>query len=696
MGSLNISIDVPSGTTTKKLVTNFKSTDSANFEEYVKLTLAKTTTTNPGTGDYVTWKVKLFMNSPSGWVDITNQTQVSKNNSTWESPRNGYLDGETDYVASATRYFRVNRSVATNWKTSNSVAYQFRIYSTAYIGTSSAGGQSYVEGQQMGVVGGTLYFVNNSYFSPTFLYNIEDVSDHPEDGNWVPTKNLSKFRIQIIDPTFMYGATLKSYKIEAFGYTAATNDYTTPVITQAGTFTIKMTLTDSRGLSLTATATRTVRDVLVPSLTNVFAERCDEDGTLNDEGAYVLAHAEYSVDSTAGAELTSSAIFFGKNEPLAPLVQVVDNFESGKPYIIGGDLLTDSEYIVRFEVHDSFGLTGMAGKIISVSFYTLDFLAGGKGVAIGKAATREGFDVAMESYMEGVNVDHLKSEKEVEAQRFISVWTGTPQYVARRPEALWNNDESGNTTANSWNVFSIRGANDYSTAFIELYRTATDYHTSALVTSRKVGTSAYYNQVRCDISPTGAYSYYITNPAGFRTAISALTYKLENGYMGVADPSGNNTSGSGAYLRTPSAGLIPYKSGTNASLGTSSWQFSTAHVANYYRNNAQLFVLTALWTGTVSKNGSITVASLSKYRLFAIRPSWNGSILLVGFSSGAGSGYLNGSNIYNNATSTWTMQATFQITSSTTLKLIESAYHHQATNQNLGSAMSVTGLYGMC
>ncbi|AGM46838.1 tail fiber domain-containing protein [Alteromonas phage vB_AmaP_AD45-P1] len=55
------------------------------------------------------------------------------------------------------------------------------------------------------------------------------------------------------------------------------------------------------------------------------------------------------------------------------------------------------------------------------------------------------------------------------------------------------------------------------------------------------------------------------------------------GYWGL----NSSTDGSnGSWIRTPSAGLLPYQSGVSSSLGASSWKFDNLHVKNGYMDNA--------------------------------------------------------------------------------------------------------------
>lgn len=72
----------------------------------------------------------------------------------------------------------------------------------------------------------------------------------------------------------------------------------------------------------------------------------------------------------------------------------------------GGTLDTDKQYDVRATVTDTYGpshsvpastYTARASSVLTMSFFTMDFLKGGRGVAIGQPATAEGLHVSMQA-----------------------------------------------------------------------------------------------------------------------------------------------------------------------------------------------------------------------------------------------------------------------------------------------------------
>lgn len=129
-----------------------------------------------------------------------------------------------------------------------------------------------------------------------------------------------------------------------------------------------------------------------PKVTNVLIGRCDADGNDDDLGTYFKVSFGWECCQLLGAnEVSSIVISWGSaSEDVTP-----NGTTAGvQSHVLGGNLSIDESYDVSIVVTDGTDSTTLSTRINAYSF-AIDYLAGGKGTAIGKAAELENFlDVA--------------------------------------------------------------------------------------------------------------------------------------------------------------------------------------------------------------------------------------------------------------------------------------------------------------
>ena len=128
------------------------------------------------------------------------------------------------------------------------------------------------------------------------------------------------------------------------------------------------------------------------------AIRCDENGVAADEGAYGKFTCIYIL---SGQELNEGSITTARYRAtdVSTWTDITDisHGEHSKPEgvsslqvnvscLISG-LSQDKSYVIELVVKDSYGNTAMASDYISQAYFTMDFLAGGKGIGIGTVAS---------------------------------------------------------------------------------------------------------------------------------------------------------------------------------------------------------------------------------------------------------------------------------------------------------------------
>lgn len=207
----------------------------------------------------------------------------------------------------------------------------------------------------------------------------------------------------VYNDDFADTATLKSVTATYNGntYDASSGSFTfTP--TTAGTSDMSISATDSRGTkSDTYTKSITVKAYAKPTVT-ISASRCDESGDLDDTGKYANVTIQVALDTTNMSEnaatvnlqyravgtTTWTTVNFGTISSSQTLTKII-NVDDTKSYEL------------QATITDSITSTSSA-MTLSNGEVPLDFYKGGKGIAIGKTATQNGFEINWKMFGAGV------------------------------------------------------------------------------------------------------------------------------------------------------------------------------------------------------------------------------------------------------------------------------------------------------
>lgn len=147
------------------------------------------------------------------------------------------------------------------------------------------------------------------------------------------------------------------------------------------------------------------RRYIPPAIGKLTATRSDSAGTALDTGTYAKVTCEWSVDTTlksdnAVTSVTVAARKRGDTEWGSEVALTAGGTTSGTATGVVGTFDVGYAYDLRVTVTDPGG-NATQTTVVTPSFFTMDFLKGGKGVAIGKAATDAGLDVAMDATFDG-------------------------------------------------------------------------------------------------------------------------------------------------------------------------------------------------------------------------------------------------------------------------------------------------------
>ena len=208
-------------------------------------------------------------------------------------------------------------------------------------------------------------------------------------------RGKSKATLTINGAAGTYGSTISKYVIEGGGYSGTSNTLTTGTLNDSGTNTFTATITDSRGRTATKSVTCSVVDYESPKINSFTAVRCTSAGVENNEGTYVKVTANLTY-SSVNSKNTLNAVVAYKTAAGATWSSNT-TVTSGTSVIIGGGgISTNTSYHFRLTINDSFSSSTITVTVPTAST-TMDFKKGGKGVAIGKVAENDGFEVAWDA-----------------------------------------------------------------------------------------------------------------------------------------------------------------------------------------------------------------------------------------------------------------------------------------------------------
>lgn len=215
--------------------------------------------------------------------------------------------------------------------------------------------------------------------------------DNGVPADWgVYVQGYSKAQVQITGAAGAYGSTIRSYAINSSGFSASGQTATIGPITLSGAVDIWGTVIDSRLRSAVMTKTIQVVPYSKPWFTSTPAViRSNAAGEEDANGEYIAITAEW--DCAVKDKNTCAGTY-----RITPV--------SGSASELTGALTSGVQTVVQASSDYSWAVAITLTDALASSPYTatvptgstlMDFRAGGKGIAIGKVAETDGFDVDM-------------------------------------------------------------------------------------------------------------------------------------------------------------------------------------------------------------------------------------------------------------------------------------------------------------
>lgn len=303
--------------------------------------------------------------------------------------------------------------------------------------TSAGGGVAYQPGQAYGNDANiTLYAV--------WKANTWTVKYNANGGSGAPA-----------DQTKTYGKTLKlstskpvrtNYNFMGWATSKANAD--------------KGTVTYAAGANYTANAAITLYAVwklayVRPRITNLIISRCDSAGNISESGTYLRYDFKWATDLTGvyiQCQWKPQTAAWGSSSQKSTTILSNSSSKSGtisKKVVGSGAISTEQSWTARVYIYDSKGTsyaTYSSDMSIGTIAYPIDVRKGGKGIAFGKVAEADIFDVNMDTKIRGklnannfniwfskiintaswLYIGNLKFNSQGQ-QAFINIYTGNGQ-----------------------------------------------------------------------------------------------------------------------------------------------------------------------------------------------------------------------------------------------------------------------------
>lgn len=248
--------------------------------------------------------------------------------------------------------------------------------------------------------------------------------------NWgIFLQNKSKLNIPIT-ATGIYNSTIQSIVTTINGLSFTGSSVVTSTLITAGTNTISTTVTDSRGRTATTTTTYSVVPYTNPNIQIAQAQRCLSDGTLSDDGTYLLIDYKADISSADNNNSKSHRIGYKRTtDSTYTYVTLSSSYSVDiQDQVSSFTISSDYAYDVIFEATDSF-MTSSIERLIDTGFDLLNFNSSGKAMAIGKvseaSANQELLEVNLPTeFLEDIETQDITTTGDVSITGDITATTG--------------------------------------------------------------------------------------------------------------------------------------------------------------------------------------------------------------------------------------------------------------------------------
>ncbi len=232
-----------------------------------------------------------------------------------------------------------------------------------------------------------------SSIKPTVSLDLTEAVDGIAEQFGAYVQGRSKINVTV-NASGMYDSTIKKYNTVINNVTYTSSSFTTGYIKATSTGesesrSCHTTVTDSRGRTDVESEIFVVYTYAKPKINMFTVERCLNDGTLNDEGTCVKIVSSATIDDVKEKNTKAFKLSYKltTEDDWTEIELSNESYELTDERIISG-FDVDNSYNFKIEATDFFETVSKVMNL-ETSGNIMDFLANGKGMAIGKAAELE-------------------------------------------------------------------------------------------------------------------------------------------------------------------------------------------------------------------------------------------------------------------------------------------------------------------
>ena len=259
----------------------------------------------------------------------------------------------------------------------------------------------------------TLTVPNTAAYKPAIssIAISELTSGMPSALSGIFIQNKSKLKIAVTR-TAGSGSAVKSTTVKIDGKTYIGQTVNTDLITSSGSLTVSVTVEDNRGRTASKDFTVSVVEYHPPTISNFSVERCNSNGSVNDEGEYLKITYSVDISPLSNKNAKNAKISYKKQSDSTwadKTVTLSTYSDKNKTAVYPAD--SEYSYDVKLEVNDSFNIPTSISKVLASAFSLMDFHHSGTGIGIGKVSEKEDtLDVALSLIVK--NIDFTITEEE--------------------------------------------------------------------------------------------------------------------------------------------------------------------------------------------------------------------------------------------------------------------------------------------